>query len=182
MNKPLTPEQATNNFKLLYATATNPKVPPSQRLQDIARIAALCSQRGVQGVQPKRPSAGRTGRAQPKETSKSNGLGAAPGAAFVTGCAKRYPMVDRNDRRIQVGDRIRYQHCTGSYGQTAVSEAVVTESHYPYGQIGSAAFYLDFGASVLRGYHRHDDWEHGHETWVEVLTPCSQYPANGCIT
>ena len=87
----------------------------------------------------------------------------------VTGCLKNYPMEDRNGKPIHVGDRIRYQHCVGRYGQTAISETVVTQAHYPYGQIANAGFHLDWGRNVLVGYYKHDDVEHGHETWVEII-------------
>jgi len=87
----------------------------------------------------------------------------------VTGCAKRFPMLDRHGHQIHVGDRLRYQHCTGRYGQTSISETVVTQPHYPYGSIDSAHFHLDFDHLVLRGFHHHDDFEHGHTTWVEIL-------------
>lgn len=88
---------------------------------------------------------------------------------YITGCAKHYPMLDRNGRRIKLGDRIRYQHCVGRYGQTSISEALVDKPHYQYGEIEGAVFHLDFSADVLRGYNKFDDWEHGHETWVEVI-------------
>ncbi len=87
----------------------------------------------------------------------------------VTGCANRYPMVNRHGRHIAVGDRIRYQHCVGRYGTTALGETDVTEPHYPYGRIANAVFDLDFKANVLRGYRENHNWEHGHVTWVEVL-------------
>ena len=41
--------------------------------------------------------------------------------------------------------------------------------HYPYGQIDSANFDFDFKRRVLVGYHKHDDFERGHETWVEII-------------
>lgn len=87
----------------------------------------------------------------------------------VTGCAKRFLMVDRNGTQIHVGDRIRYQYCSGRYGQTAIGETIVTESHYQYGSIGNAAFRFDFKTDQLVGKHSHNDFEHGHQTWVEVL-------------
>lgn len=87
----------------------------------------------------------------------------------VTGCKDNYPMEDRNGKPIHVGDRLRYQHCVGRYGQTAISEAFVALPHYPYGQIDSANFDFDFKRRVLVGYHKHDDFERGHETWVEII-------------
>jgi len=89
----------------------------------------------------------------------------------VTGCVGRHPMVDRNGRQLYVGDRIRAQVCVGRYGQTAIVETTVSTAHETYGQISAnlrtIAFHLRDGKLV--GYREHDDVEHGHETWVEVL-------------
>lgn len=93
-----------------------------------------------------------------------------PSPTYVTGCSRNWPMLDRHGKRIQVGDRIRYQYCIGEYGKTAIREAVVHHPHYPYGQIEDAAFEFDSTERVLRGYHHHKDFEHGHETWVEVIS------------
>jgi hypothetical protein len=87
----------------------------------------------------------------------------------ITACAPRYRCVDRNGRTICVGDRIRFQHCTGPYGQTRISEGVVDREHYEYGAIGSATLHYDATARVMRGRHTHSDYEHGHETWIEVI-------------
>ena len=87
----------------------------------------------------------------------------------VTGCVDRSPMEDRNGKPIHVGDRIRYQHCIGPYGQTAISETIVTQAHYQYGMIDGANFDFDFKRRFLVGYSKHEDCEHGHETWVIVL-------------
>jgi hypothetical protein len=84
----------------------------------------------------------------------------------VTGGAGKWPMFDRHGKAITVGSKIRYQHCVGSYGQTKISETEVRDSHYPYCQIASAHF--DYKSGKLIGYHKHNDFEHGHETWVDV--------------
>jgi hypothetical protein len=47
---------------------------------------------------------------------------------------------------------------------------VVTQPHYDYCQIGEATFHLDFKKDILVGYHKHHDFEHGHEKWVEVVS------------
>lgn len=88
----------------------------------------------------------------------------------VTGGRGKWPMVDMNGTPIRVGDRIRYQYCSGRYGQTAIAQPItVTDEHYDYCQIGGAGFELDFKTNILRGYHEHHDFEHGHKTWVEVI-------------
>lgn len=90
--------------------------------------------------------------------------------AIVTGGKGHWPMVDRHGTPIRVGDTIRYQYCSGRYGQTKVGQPItVTDAHYDYCQIGGAGFHYDFKANVLRGYHQHTDFEHGHETWVEIV-------------
>lgn len=87
----------------------------------------------------------------------------------VTGCYKRFPLLDRHGKQIHVGDRIRYQYCSGRYGQTAIGECLVEQSHYPYGQIGHATFYLTPDRTAMEGRHVHEDFEHGHEKWVEII-------------
>ena len=83
-------------------------------------------------------------------------------------------MLDRNDRQLHVGDRIRAQVVTGPYGQTAIVETTVTRAHEPYGQIqvantqGIIAFHYRNG--VLMGRSVHKDYDHGHETWVEIIS------------
>ena len=89
--------------------------------------------------------------------------------AVVTGCKDNYPMEGYHGKPIHVGDRLRYQHCVGPYGQTTISETFVALPHYPYGQIADARFDLDWKRKVLVGYHKHVDFEHGHETWVEIF-------------
>lgn len=91
------------------------------------------------------------------------------GAEFVTACDERLPMVDRNRRRIRVGDVLRFQRCSGPYGQTERGTVTVTDSHYPMAYIGGAPFHYDFGTGYLVGAHEHRDYEHGHQTWVEVV-------------
>lgn len=91
----------------------------------------------------------------------------------VTGGTDRFPVFDRHGTRIHVGDTLRAKVCTGPYGQTKIVTAVVTDAHWQYCQmnvpgnlIGTA---FDFKARVLRCYHKHEDYEHGHETWAEVV-------------
>jgi len=90
----------------------------------------------------------------------------------VTGCIGRYSMLDRHGCQLHVGDRIRAQVCVGRYGQTAVVETTVTKAHEPYGQISAElrtiAFHYRDGKLI--GHHVHGDVEHGHETWVEIIS------------
>jgi hypothetical protein len=80
-------------------------------------------------------------------------------------------MLDRNGRQLHVGDRIRAQVCVGPYGQTAIVETTVTNAHEPYGQISANTRTIGFHYrdGKLVGQHVHNDFEHGHETWVEIL-------------
>lgn len=93
----------------------------------------------------------------------------------VTGGREHFPMLDRHGRQIEVGDRLRAQVCIGPYGQTKVVEVVVTEAHWPYcaiygtGPKECISTTFDFDQRVLRCATRHVDFEHGHETWAEVL-------------
>lgn len=89
----------------------------------------------------------------------------------VTGCSGRFPMVDRNGQQIHVGDTIRAQVCTGRYGQTAIVETVVLNEHEPYGQIyaKTRTISFEFKNGILKGHHLHNDFEHGHETWCEIV-------------
>jgi hypothetical protein len=82
-------------------------------------------------------------------------------------------VVDRRGEPIRVGDRIRFQHTTGPYGQTAISEALVTEKHFQNCNIAVAQLYMDWdypGARRMVAYHRNTDWDHSHETWAEVVS------------
>jgi hypothetical protein len=91
----------------------------------------------------------------------------------VTGGAKRWPMVDRHGRPLYKGCKIRAQVCTGRYGQTRIVEGMVDQAHYEYCCVivgeHTADFQFDSSAGLLRGYHKHVDFEHGHETWVDLI-------------
>lgn len=99
---------------------------------------------------------------------------------YVTGCGARYPVVDRHGVRIKVGDRLRAQVCVGRYGQTRLIETVVEQAHWPLGQYctqdggkGKETYVipvrLDGKVRVLHCATVHRDYEHGHETWAEVV-------------
>ena len=91
----------------------------------------------------------------------------------VTGCASRFPMVDRHGRRLEVGDVLLAQVCVGRYGAVKQFRVTVKDAHYPLGfidaQDGLVNFQYDAGTNTLRGYLQHRDFEHGHEQWAEVV-------------
>ena len=84
-------------------------------------------------------------------------------------------FVDRNGIELAIGDRIRFQYCAGRYGQVATGEMILPENFKDSSRVGRARFEVDFahqrktGEQRLIGYHRHVDYEHGHETWVEKI-------------
>jgi len=101
------------------------------------------------------------------------------------------PVFDRNGKPICLGDRIRVKRCIGRYGQTVTEEGVVVEqspredqkTQTSFGQLayrdknGSLQYAaVEFDRATKRGvcYHKHNDFEHGHERWVEVLTEENQ--------
>lgn len=97
-----------------------------------------------------------------------------------TGGAGRWPIFDRHGVRIHLGDRLRAQVCIGPYGQTEIIEIEVTEVHWQYcqspsgtksrdGRFHSASTEYDFKEHVLRCYRKHEDVEHGHEQWAEII-------------
>jgi hypothetical protein len=102
---------------------------------------------------------------------------------LVTGGAGKWPILDKHGKRIHVGDRIRAQICVGRLGQTRIVETTVTEAHWQYcsmsvpyrmfeggaEQWGTIGTEYDFADKVLRCYHEHRDFEHGHETWAEIV-------------
>jgi hypothetical protein len=88
--------------------------------------------------------------------------------------ARRF-IYDQYGIQLFVGDKIRYQYCSGRYGQTQIAETVLEKDHYEYGMVDSATFHWNFAQERMIGYSNHNDFEHGHETWVRVIgnTPFS---------
>ena len=106
-----------------------------------------------------------------------------------------YPIVDRNRTPLVSGQKVRVQFCTGRYGQTAVitGELVGTDGHgdvtvrldHPFSHDtqkfgvhryeAGDNFYVcdasdfDSGTQTWVGYKKHEDFEHGHEAWIEIL-------------
>lgn len=93
---------------------------------------------------------------------------------------------DRAGRALAIGQYIRVQECVGRYGQTAIREGEIVElSRYGGATIKTAfEFHEDCGRFGVHyraagslvtvsfpfdGYERFDDFEHGHERWVEII-------------
>jgi len=95
------------------------------------------------------------------------------------------PVLDKNLGIILIGDRVRVKRCVGRYGQTVVEEGTVIEQygnnprHCLYGQFqyrkdngeiqtADIDYHYDKHAGVC--FRRHEDFEHGHERWAEVIS------------
>lgn len=101
-------------------------------------------------------------------------------------------ILDRGGKAVEVGSLIRVQQCIGRYGQTQIVEGKIdqlTESngavltltktarqrrhdHWVMLDIGQRLFVAlpgQYDGEIYRCQHRFEDFEHGHETWVEVL-------------
>lgn len=91
----------------------------------------------------------------------------------VTGGARSWPVFDRHGERIHVGDTLRAQCCVGRYGQTRIITFKVKEAYWPYCQqcVEGCVVGTDYDrdAEALRCAHVHNDFEHGHETWAEIV-------------
>jgi hypothetical protein len=76
-----------------------------------------------------------------------------------------YPT-DRAGKPLKLGQRVRVKHCVGRYGQTRIDEGVITA-------VGPGGVTLDQTKWVTvnpRGYYKHQDFEHGHEIWTEIVS------------
>jgi len=95
-------------------------------------------------------------------------------------------FTDRNGRLIKPGHHVRIQVCTGRYGQTAIRQGTVTKlSNWGGFMIKTDKDFTEdcgrFGVQLRKagsevyvtvprgGYQKFEDFEHGHETWVEVI-------------
>lgn len=95
-------------------------------------------------------------------------------------------MKDRNGITLAPGQHVRIQVCVGSYGQVAIREGeIVRVDPHSYvilrpdrgfdedcGRFGvhHRPAGVEVAVTVPRdGYDKFDDFEHGHETWVEVI-------------
>lgn len=94
-------------------------------------------------------------------------------------------MKDRHGRPLQPGQRVRVRECVGPYGQCATREGIIKEISQFDGitlelTAPATAYFrthcepkkagdLLYTTAPRDGYHKHDDFEHGHETWVEIV-------------
>lgn len=94
--------------------------------------------------------------------------------------------IDRHGKPVRVGQRVRVRECIGRYGQCATREGIVKELS-PYGGgtlelTEPATIYhrnhcerknkgeLAYVVIPRGGYEKFEDFEHGHETWIEILS------------
>ena len=98
----------------------------------------------------------------------------------VTAFLYETPVFDRHGRPVYLGDTLRCQHRTVPYGQTRIDTMTVTQAHWQYGTHGFARCELDFSQKNPRSkaicYHKFVDYEHGHETWAEVVEKPERRP------
>ena len=89
---------------------------------------------------------------------------------------------DRGGKVLGIGQTVRIQYCNGRYGQTRRVTCILQkigaygEIDVDTGKAGEGKYlYPGFspdkslGQGALRGYHKHVDFEHGHETWIEIV-------------
>lgn len=98
---------------------------------------------------------------------------------------------DRHGNPVGIGARVRMQECAGRYGQTRIISGTITNINQwngvelnldadttpfvEYSKFGRTEYRLGsnyYIPSVFQngiGYRKHDDVEHGHETWLEVI-------------
>ena len=100
---------------------------------------------------------------------------------------------DRHGKELTMGDTVRVQHCTGRYGQTDTVTGVLKDISI-YGSVDLepprilyvsqppgyakrfSCLYPGFtpddslGKDALRGYSEHNDFEHGHTKFIEIVT------------
>lgn len=101
-------------------------------------------------------------------------------------------IVDRSGKPVAVGAKIRVQQCIGRYGQTQIVEGTISQLT----EFNGAVLTLDKPARQRRHDHwvtlepgklffvslpgefdgdryvcarKFEDFEHGHETWVDVI-------------
>lgn len=97
-------------------------------------------------------------------------------------------VMDKNGAEVNTEDLVEVQHCTGRYGQTSkVRGKFVKANHFgvyltfdqpytnPSGRYGSYTYEAGqevmFAISHAKGvfYHKHNDFEHGHETYMMLV-------------
>ncbi|MBG6083069.1 hypothetical protein [Rubrivivax gelatinosus] len=107
----------------------------------------------------------------------------------------QFSIIDRHNKPLQVGLSIRIVHCVGRYGRVQCDEGVIEEIDRTYrgltlrlandsyrhtrdGRIpvksGEQVYYslpgqFNADSTVFRCFKVHEDIEHGHEAWVEII-------------
>lgn len=100
--------------------------------------------------------------------------------------ARKLPVFDRYGAKVCVGDRVKVRRCVGRYGECVEELGTVVDQSGLHGP-SNVALYGQFDYRTDKGkieyasigyqhateqavcYSRHDDFEHGHEKWVEVI-------------
>ena len=100
--------------------------------------------------------------------------------------------LDKNGKEMKPGMRIEARYCSGPYGETKTVTGtlksidcysgltVTLDKAHNYvcrnvcyvakaGEDYYVAMHTDVKGDVVTFYHRHNDFEHGHETWAIVL-------------
>jgi len=104
--------------------------------------------------------------------------------------------LDRNGVPVTCGAHVKMQICVGRYGEVREVRGIVAgidayhgvtikldadqprfrqfdrlyhRKHGPGDMFYASPFAYDHAAGVFRGYYRHQDVEHGHERWIEVI-------------
>ena len=91
---------------------------------------------------------------------------------YLNESIKKY--YDVNGKIVKVGDLVEIQYCSGRYGQTTKVQGIITKMN---GGVTlddelylSNPFNYDHNSGNYIGYNKHDDYEHGHETYVKKIT------------
>lgn len=89
----------------------------------------------------------------------------------------KFRVFDRYAREIHVGDRLRWQETAGRYGETRIKEGTVSRPELSWGCIvtdnGTVRVHWEWkpkdGPEGLYCRHVNDTYDHGHETWAEII-------------
>jgi hypothetical protein len=100
--------------------------------------------------------------------------------------------LDKNGKPLVIGANVTIQYCTGPYGQTRRVTGTLQKIDnfggmtinldHNYTYCGYQGFMYDckkgepfYVSSVFdskgKGYSKHEDFEHGHEKWIELTVP-----------
>lgn len=88
---------------------------------------------------------------------------------------------DKNMKLVKLGDLVEVKEVAGRYGQTKTYQGKITKMPDQFGSIEldgeytvTSPFHLDHKTGKRIGYSKHDDYEHGHETYVKKITPAER--------